>query len=148
MVPLTWVNASWPCSHDLAFWYFLLLPGAASSFLTHLYLLAFALVALLMAQKNAYSGGTCLLLQRKTNQRRTAELVTCFPDRSKTFIFAKAAAARSRALRLSRNRGQQRLHGDLLCKRLWVESFVFPSSTVRSALLLAHVLRATFSTLA
>lgn len=122
--------------------------GATSSFLTHHYLLAFALVSLLTAQKNAYSGATCPLLQRKTNQRRTAELVTCFLDRSKTFIFAKAAVSRTQTLRLSRNREKPRLHGDLICKRLWVGSFVFPPATVRAALLLAHVLRATLYTLA
>ena len=32
-------------------------------------------------------------------------LVTCFLGRSKTFIFSKAAAARSLALRLGRSRG-------------------------------------------
>lgn len=43
LLSLTWVNAaSWPCFHHLAFWCFVLLPGATVFFLTHLYLLAFA----------------------------------------------------------------------------------------------------------
>lgn len=105
LLPLTSVNASWPHFHYLAFWYFVLLPGATFSFVTHFYLLASAFAGPLITQTNACSGGTCSLLQRKTNQRRTAELVTCFPGRSKTFIFAKAAVARSLALGLGRSTG-------------------------------------------
>lgn len=150
LLSLTWVNASGPCFYPLAFWCHILLPGATFSFLTHLHLLVFAFAVLLMSQTNADSGEHMFLPWRKPDQRRAAELVTCFLGRSKTLIFAKAAAARSLSLRLGRSRGATKASwGSNLQKSLGrsLSRFHLPLFT-RSALLLVHVLRTTFSTLA
>lgn len=146
LLSLTWVNASWPCFHHLAFWCFLRLPGATFSFLTHLPLLAFAFAVLLITQTNACSGGGTCSCHGKTNQRRAAELVTCFLGRSKTLIFAKAAAARSLSLHLGRSRGATKASwGSNVQKSLgWSLSCFHLALFSRSALFLEHVPRDTF----
>lgn len=79
LLPLTWVNAaSWPCFHHLAFWCFVLLPGATFFFLTHLYLLAFAFAVLLIAQTNACSGGTCSCYGEKQTKGELLSLSPAF----------------------------------------------------------------------
>lgn len=150
MLSLTEVNASWPCFHHLALWCSIWLPGATFSFLTHLYLLASAFAVLLITQTNAYSGGHMFLPWRKTKQSRIAEPVTCFLGRNQTFIFAKAAAVRSPSLRLGRSRGATKASwGSNVPKSLgWSPSCFHLALFSRSALLLEHVLRATFATLA
>lgn len=148
LLPFTWGNAGWLCFHHLAVWCFIWLPGAAVSFLTHLRLLIFAFAVLLIIQTNAHSAGHMFLPWKKANPRRAAECVTCFLGRRKMLIFAKAAAARSLSLRLGRSRGATKASwGSNLPKSLGRASPV-SICHLGSALLLAHMLRATFSTLA
>ena len=108
LLPLTGVNASRPCFHYLALWYFVLLLGATFSFLTHLYLLAFAFAVLLIAQQMPAQEAHVPCYREKQTK---GELLCLSP------VFLAGAE------------GQQRLHGDLICKSLWVESFMFPSAT-------------------
>lgn len=92
LVSITWL-----------FWCFVPPPSATFSFLTHLYLLAFAFAVLLIPQTMP-TQGHMFLPWRKTKQSTAAELVTCFLGRSKMLFSAKAVVARSPSLSLSWSR--------------------------------------------
>ena len=119
LLSLTRVIASWPGFHHLAAWCSIWLPGATFSFLTYLHLLASAFTVLLITQTNAYSGGTCSCHGEKQSKGELQSLSPAFLAGARHSFLQRQLQRGACPSGLAGAEGQQRLHGDLMCKRPW-----------------------------
>lgn len=124
LLPWTWANTGWPCFCHLVSWCFVLLPGAVFFFLTH-HRCFLCFSSPTDSTNNLLVRRYMFLPCKKTNQRRAAELVTCFLDRSKMlFLQLWQEACPSDLAGAER---EPRFHVDLICPQ--VVFFLFPSAT-------------------